>query len=1592
MLPLINKTTQSYGRSIMKASDVVDFAATNKIPVAAITDFHSLSSVPEFLLECRQRGIHGIAGVTLQVKKNNQPFAEMVLLGKGGKGFASLRNLIDVAGHVGLDSKYTPDRGIELTDILSGKYRRFFENCIALDGFPGSLGQALLRQAGDLNDPAEVKSLYDDATSPLGALKGQFDTGDYLGVQTPVEFSVIASAMGPQSNGRGGVNGSPGSIESLVSIAKDPGQLRVACKWFEDYSKDYLKSVLPEDKIVPSIKKRFEGMHLLAGGPTYKPSEPPFLGADYLIKKCPIPKVFSETPQSHLLNGGAKTPTLRDIINSKWPTFSRGMSQAEKAQHQAQIKHELEVIEKTNFSNYFVNIYKLQQMCEKIDNPFMLRGSAVASDVLYAMGMTTINPLEHGLLFQRFMNEDRVEDPDVDIEFANAKQVIRSIDEHFEPGQIAMISSDNGIAKASILIQKAYECLVDYYQVDPERQRKAEEALGALMYQLKDKRNERKPIQSFDVWVSEVWGKWDDKQKTPAMRKIVDLATEFSRGVLGSNVSPGSAVFIPQGAGRTFNLLPSSKDKEIVGAVGRINQNKQNLVPTGHIKYDILSNLSFTRAINVGRMVGISDYAPINLDDPSVRKVFEKEAFLGVNQLNRFVGNKLAKEVRPINFAELTSLNALIRDGGSEALADVIQQYIYSKNNPTTVTLPEPFEPILRETHGSLLYEEQLLKVLTDIGGFSWADADRFRSSLKKGKGHVIDDYEAPFIKHVVSTFGVDGQTASNWYNPIRAKRGRFVFNKAHAVAYAQVAVRQCWLKANYPAAYAADLFLHDGAQFMGKKISLVQALDDWKQLHGENSPRRNNAADFIRATVEILKREASNPDSRYKRNPGWAQAEITQAIESGALDIYTPNGRTREELIRFLNKSFQTLEPYNVVRHQMERVPPASKLGSTSGVARTGENNAGKPPVESTHSKGVPANRRKGFIDWENKVLIGHALEYLQTEGVIKGLDISTVDSSNKDHYRFQVPDKNGRMHDYHVVGVSTDPLRAQSHDSKYSITSGFHQGGQRDREATSALTLLGEIANLSGYANLPQAPLEKFKNGRGFRLRSRTQEGKTFVVALSKTARASKSPLYDTESSGMGRSQMVPAEPTSPIAIDPNVALATHPKLKDLFERSRRISIDGMGEQLWNGHFSIGVVHTDKPFRDGARKSFTEVIANYRKIEPGVPLYDQRIMEGRKHSSGGHQRFFIDRQKQRTTKMDLGYTTRRILGHVCGHVKQGANTFWMGEAVLDFLSFNELQEEVQKLNKRTGSHIPFAEKNSVAIRHAGGAQSVLTRLLGVDVVGSGVEQDFRLVDRKDTVVPLNESSKKSIADWFKSRTIHWLDEPSDDNRQAKHKLNALMQEVGMSVTEIQACIQIHPYQKGMPYHQNVKKVYQAITGEGHSFLSDANIDTWMRGSNLAVQRDPKNGNWVAGGAKEERVEHPLFKSLPKDEQMKIAQMLRARFVEMTGSRSLGLALDNDGAGKRDADAARMLCQQIGIPVAELMPEERKSVPVTIGGQQVTRDLKDHNDYLMLCRELQDHNQHQDADMLLKEYASFLKQPDMLLEPNQGIDRKPGL
>lgn len=1611
MLPLINKTSQSYGRSLMTPKDIVEYAKKNNTGVAAITDLHSMSAVPEFLLACQKAGIHGIAGVTIQVLNNKKPFGEIVLLGKGGVGFASMRDLIEDIGHISSDDKFNPNRGIELEDLLSGKYANKFANCLMLDGFPGSVGESLIKGSTCSEDdiPA-IKKWVEMVGGPIDRIKKQFSEGEYLAVQTPIKKSTLAQVTSMPTIDEDFDDIPPGPVlEVSYGIAKDNRQLGQTKQWFKNYASEFLSNLGSDDEILQMINAKFDGMSLNNPRAEYRPSQEPFLGPDFLRQKCAIPSVFSDKPKSKMLRGGKEIKPIKELIIDKWPQFSMRLSEDDKKIYAAQINKELKTITSNGFDDYFMNLVKIKELAAELGNDCMLRGSAVASLVLHILELSPVDPIAEGLMFERFMDLLRVSVPDADLEFVNPSQIRQEAGKYFESGQFAYLSSDDGISKPSTLLEMSRDAMLNFFPLNDEQKDKVNQAFNFLIAPLNDPKNKRKKwAANIDDWKAEFFKTYPEDGLSVIVSELIKGASEFGSHGLKNSLSSGSMVLIPEGVKMYFNTVEVHKDKVVDDGVFRIPQSKYNIEPTGHMKYDLLPNKSFSRAMKLWRGVGLPENMALDYNDPSISFVFKQDSYLGVNQVSGFVGNDLAKRFQPKNFDELTAIYALIRDGGNKELKPMIDSYIHFKNNPDQVELHDVLKPILAETYGSLLYEEQLLKLLIQVGGYDWASADAFRSALKKGDGSVVDTYEAKFIENASEKYNVSEDVASSWYQHIRNKRGRYVFNKAHAASYAHVGVRQCYSKTRFPAHYAAELFASKGITFSGKKVDLSMIMNDWKKLHNHPAYKNNqNGMNFVDALAFVLKREEKDINSDYDRRPGQLAAKISDSIKAGDFDFVLEPGQSRENLIKYSENVFNHMMKtgYTPLDHAKPESSTSDRKSSTpsnkkNNVKSPNRDNSNQPKGESTNPNakveavGVPANKRGELIKWDSEVMIGHLLDFLQKEGVVKHLDVDVTKAKALDHYRFQIEDKQGNTHNYHICAISTDPLRASFRNPEHGLNTGLHQGSNRNRSPTNTLRVAMEIVNLTGYGDIKFKFIKDKKDKQAVWLPE--DKSKLFEGALSKHVRNCESPLHDTASSGI-LATYIPCEPTSPVMgqLDRDTYNYGMKKAKELLEDSRFISINGMREQFDNLNYSIAEVRSDKwnSFKgQSGRMLFTEVMANYQKVDPFTPIYALPTTDGVNISPGGHQRFMMDRKKGRASKMDQGFTTRRIRGHICGKTTKGAETLWLAEAAMDSLSFNELQDEIKTTATRLNINLDSAERNCVSVKNAGGGTDVISEMMGIEIVVSEKNEkmepsavDFFEVERKTSVEPFTGNQKVSTKSWFESKDkIHFLCENNQENVDARKKLFQLMTDIGMNESDIKTKIVTHESDASKSFNKNVNKVFDSFKNENEIFFHQSNFDTWLRGSDMACV---KNGNKFEFGLATKVIEpkSKKFSEMNDAEKVEFKAKLINHFEFITGAKSLGLALDNDAAGRQDAVTIHLFAKSIGLPIGSLMPKPAPSQSI---GNNISLSFKDHNDYLTSIKQCRKMGLYEQADNIIVNYSKFLKKPE-LSSPALSLENK---
>ncbi len=1605
MLPLINRSVNSYGRSLMQVSDVVAYAEKHKIPVAALTDVHSLTGVPEFLLSCEKKGIHGVAGLTLQILDGEAYRGELVLLGKGTDGFLSLKSLLDDAGHVANgDKKFNPKMGLQLNDILSGKYQEQLANTIALDGFPGSIGLSLVREQGAENDSLGIRGLFEQGTQ-LSALKKQFPEGEYLAVQMPNTQNAFASAL-LQSMPE---NSPSVIVESTIAHANNQEDLMACKQWFSRYAKEWLET-FDETKGLAWVDELYRNRCLASAGEKPNGNPEPFLNSSYFTEKCDVPKVFNKNIRAELINGGQDPMPLHLEVSQAWSGFKKTLDVNDIPKYADRLRSELSIIYKQGFEDYFRNIQKIQRLGDATNNGYMLRGSAVSSLTMHVLGVTPVDPVANGLLFKRFLDDARAEEPDADLEFVNPDVILNDLLKEFDENQFAVLSRTEGLKKAETLLNEGYKALVQFRSWKPEQRELLDKAFKFIGTQKK--------------LTAEDWGDFVEKNvpeilsrapKLPGMdkaiNKIVRLSDYMKNGFTGAAVNKGSVIVAPEGIDNYFNRLVIGSGKSGI-EVPRIDMTKHTLGATGLIKYDLLSNNIFKRHYLGMQAVGLDPNSSAEYDDKSISHVFHREAWLGISQMGGFTGENLGRSFKPENFKQLTAMFALMRDANVKGDNDVITGYVNGKQNPDSVNLPNVYQPILGDTYGVMLYEEQLMMGLTEVGGFTWAEADKFRSALKKGKSEIIDEYEGPFIEKTMSLHNVDKNTASAWYEPFRKKRGRFVFSKAHGCAYAHLAVQQCAFKCLYPAQYASELYMDDNAKKSSKKISLQDAVNDWKKtvIGTDISGVQQSAMDLPAAIKTIILRESEEPLSTYKKNVATILSDVIMVTESGMLDDLLPQGVTRQQLTQAFENELEPLLTLQVnrVNKNAGRSSSPSKRRSSSNANSNGaapsasqENNDANNKVEGDLSASpaedvIPLNRRSGFIDWSKGVMPMQLIDFLSVNRLINIDSLDQTKAAALDHVKFHLKSpKDGQIKKFYIAAVAADPERMQKRKN-YDLNFAMHQGGAKNGTALNMIGLMAELCNAGISKDAPQVHMDQGTK------RYQKQDLKNMFQFFSGLAKKSKFPLFGVDALGDKASETITLEePLQGILTEllPRAKNELEKDIKKFFDDSRMIRSDMLGEFFDNGLLSLGqrfspIMESKRNPGTQYRGCYSNIYANFVKVKRGVPIYNSEQLQPGVLSEGGHQYLLWKQNENKVSRIDHG--TNAVRGHFFGVPKPNSDFIWMTEGVFDTLSFNELNVLLGNMSEK--HNLPFAEPNSVSVKSAGGAIPFIEDMLGIEFIkGDDVPVgDFVFNDGNKDLKPFSEEMLVKSKSWFMERTIHWIDDGSQESLALQRKLGGFMRAVGMSEQEIAKSVKSHHANKNQSRdaitHQLCRKGAPS-SDESHIILHKGVMPQWLRMNAVDLVQDEKGVYMPAKVIDAPNKSEPFSKMSP-EQQGKVVAGLRKRFEFMSGAKGIGFGLDADPAGLKDIKTMRGFCETVGIPHKSLLYKPRY---VMSNGDvlfdkpkgnmgNVKYAIEDHNDVLKVAKIMRAEGDTKSAFDLLKSYADTIT-PSSIPELERKLD-----
>ena len=449
------------------------------------------------------------------------------------------------------------------------------------------------------------------------------------------------------------------------------------------------------------------------------------------------------------------------------------------------MEYELGIIQKMGFVEYILIVWDYINWAKTHDcwvGPG--RGSGAGSRVCYCTGITNIDPVKYNLLFERFLNPERVSMPDIDVDFeyAERSRVIEYVTEKYGKDSVTQITTFGTMAARGVI--KAVGKALDFPYAEMDRVAKmVPMELNITIDRALQVNPEFRSLYDGDA----------------RMHELIDMAKRLEGLPNHTSVHAAGVVIYP---GEASNYVPLGRASD---GTPTAEYNMVQLEELGLLKMDFLGLRTLTvlkdAVKNVKASQGIDiDIDHIDLNDKKVLDFIGTGRTEGVFQLESAGMQNFMKELKPQNFEDIVAGISLYRPGPM----DFIPNYIRGKNNADTVTYVTPeLQPILEPTYGCIVYQEQVMQIVQQLAGYTMGQADNIRRAMSKKKQYVIDAERQSFV-YGDSERGIRGCVVCTALSMVDF--AKYAFNKSHAAAYAVISVQTAWLKFYYPVEFMAAL------------------------------------------------------------------------------------------------------------------------------------------------------------------------------------------------------------------------------------------------------------------------------------------------------------------------------------------------------------------------------------------------------------------------------------------------------------------------------------------------------------------------------------------------------------------------------------------------------------------------------------------------------------------------------------------------------------------------------------------------------------------------------------------------------------------
>ncbi|MFB0566417.1 MAG: DNA polymerase III subunit alpha [Candidatus Aminicenantaceae bacterium] len=817
---LHNHSEYSILDGALKIDDLISAAYENKMPAVALTDHGNIFGAVSFFKRAKAKGIKPILGCEMYIapesrfeKKAKQAeisHFHLILLVKDEKGYRNLCQLITKSYLEGFYYKPRIDKELlaQYSEGLIG-----FSACLKGE-ISYLLGMGVEKEAEEA--ALEYASLFPKGDFYIelqdNGLKQQKEINSkLLTLARKLSLPLIATNDTHYLHKDDAENQDILLCIQTNKKASDQERIRFATNEF------YFKSSREMIDLFGGEPEAIENTARVAAQCNFD-----FPESGYFLPKFKVPEGASlEEYFNQIVKGGFERRL--ELLHKKEEQDDLRYPLHE---YEARLEKEVKLIKEMGFEGYFLIVWDLIKMAKDKGIPVGPgRGSAAGSLLAYCLGITDIDPLEYDLLFERFLNPERISLPDIDIDFCGRRreEVLDYVTKKYGQENVCQIITFGTMAARQAVRDVGRALEVPLPEVD--RIAKMIPPFG--------------PEASIEYALKNISQLRELRDRNPKIAHLLSVAQKLEGQIRHPSIHAAGIVITPKPLVEFMPLYKSVK--------GEITTQfpMQDIEAIGLLKMDLLGLRNLTVIRDTIELVGKDtgekiDLSDISLDDRDTFEVYKSGNTDGVFQFESRGMKDLLRNFKPENFRDLVALNALYRPGPLKS--GMTDEFIKRKHHPDRINYECPeLEPILKETQGIIVYQEQVMRIATDLAGFSLAEADILRKAMGKKVTGMMKGQRQRFIQGAKRR-GLSQSKAVKIFEQIKFFAG-YGFNKSHSAAYAYLAYHTAYLKAHYPLSFLAALLTSEAER--GAASQIVKYLKECQEMGIKVLPPDINESDF---------------------------------------------------------------------------------------------------------------------------------------------------------------------------------------------------------------------------------------------------------------------------------------------------------------------------------------------------------------------------------------------------------------------------------------------------------------------------------------------------------------------------------------------------------------------------------------------------------------------------------------------------------------------------------------------------------------------------------------------------------------------------